>query len=84
MTTATNDFVLADGCEAITVAEDMAIFLGPDKVLRAVFRVDEDGAALPHCDPYQHGLAVTFENYRSQGVAICDVIDVEDLVLMSA
>lgn len=84
MTTATNGFVLADGCEAITVAEDMTTFIGPDKVLRAVFRVDEDGAALPHCDPYQHGLAVTFENYRSRGVAICDVVSVEDLVLMSA
>lgn len=84
MAAATNDFVLAGGCEAITATEGMTVFVGPDNVMRAVFHVDEDGAALPHCDPYRHGLAVTFENYRSRGVAICDVVSVEDLVLMSA
>lgn len=77
-----NDFVLAEGCEEILVQEDITVFIGPDKVKRAVFRVDEDEDALPHADPNKFGYVLTFINFvdGNRGVAICDVMSITDLL----
>lgn len=81
-----NDFVLAEGCEEILVQEDITVFIGPDGAERAVFRIDENQDPLPHCDPNRHGYALTMVNFidGNEGIAICDVIRVSDLLSMSS
>ena len=75
-------FELVDGAEAVVTADDLSVYYGVDGVLRAVFRTDGQGDPLPHCDPAQHGYALTVLCFAdsTERVAIAEVVDVERLL----
>lgn len=73
-----SDFVLSDQCELVMEEQDITIFIGPDQVERAVFRVDEETDPLPHCDPNVYGYALVKVDFidRNEGVAVCEVVHI--------
>lgn len=75
-------FELTHGGEAVVTAEDLSVYYGVDGVLRAAFRTDGQGSPLPHCDPAQHGYALTMLCFvdMTECVAIAEVVDVERLL----
>lgn len=81
-----NDFVLADGSEEILVDRDITVFIGPDGVERAAFRLDENEDPLPHCDPNRFGYALTMIQFidGNNGFAVCEVMKLSDLLSLSA
>lgn len=76
------EFVLADGCELLLEQEDLTVFTDPDGVERAIFRIDTNQDPLPHCNPNDHGYALTMINFidGNEGVAICEVVDIREWV----
>lgn len=78
----TPEFELADGCEEIHRSKDIVIFYDPEGVTRAVFRIDQNQDPLPHADPNRFGWALTMINFidGNEGVAICEVVNVRDLL----
>ncbi|MGR6092666.1 hypothetical protein ACU4IU_19090 [Brevibacterium sp. CSND-B09] len=77
-----HDFVLADECQPIIEAEGITIFVDPEGVDRAVFRIDDNQDPIPGCDPSEYGYALLMVNFidSHEGVAICEVLHVQQLV----
>lgn len=77
-----NDFELADGCKEILAEKDITVFTDTHGEQRAVFRIDNNQDPLPHCDPNRFGYALTMVNFIDghEGVAICSVVDVTELL----
>lgn len=78
----TQELELADGCKEIHRSKGIVIFHDPEGVTRAVFRIDENQDPLPHADPNRFGWALTMINFidGNEGVAICEVVNVRDLI----
>lgn len=75
-------FELSDACEALIEVDGLTVFIDPSGVERAVFLIDENQDPLPNCDPNRFGYALTGINFidGNEGVAICEVVNVEDWI----